>query len=161
MNLQAAQDTIKYFLERLSKRLNTPIQQLEPKYISSDIIMNGALAVIRKRDWEIDIEIEKNKENPHQNYLFGIRKIASFPMKIKQNSDYIEIITNFKQATRLTFKRASLDDALYVEEEIYKVLQNEYGPAEDVLNNYFRRYHGITLFDNDDEQNEECENDDY
>lgn len=156
MNSQAAQDTIKYSLERLSKRLNTPIQQLQPKYISSDIIMNGALAVIRKRDWEINIEIEKNKENPHQNYLFGIRKIANFPVEVKQNLDYKEIVTNFKQATRLTFKRASLDDALYVEEEIYKVLQNEYGPAEDVLNNYFRQYHGITLFDND----EQDENDD-
>lgn len=158
MNLQAAQDTIKYSLERLSKRLNTSIQQLQPKYISSDIIMNGALAVIRKRDWEIDIEIEKNKDNPHQNYLFGIKKIASFPAQVKQNSDYTEIVTNFKQATRLTFKRASSDDALYVEEEIYKVLQNEYGPAEDVLNNYFKQYHGITLFDNDDDEDE---NDDY
>ena len=153
MNFLAAQEQIRESLDKLSKRLNIPLQQLGAKYISSDIIMNGALAVIRKRDWEIAIENDKG-EDAQESYFANIRRIANFQSQVKQNPEYSGIVTNFKNATLIVVKGTAMDDALYIEEEIYKVLQNEYGLSEDVLRNYFKQYHGLNLFDNSEESDE-------
>jgi hypothetical protein len=55
-------------------------------------------------------------------------------------------------------KGTAIDDALYVQEEIYKVLKNEYGPAEEVIRIYFKQYHGLNLFESKTDEDEE---DDY
>lgn len=154
MDLYAAQDTIRTSLERLSKHLNTPLRQMGGKYISSDIIMNGALAVIRKRDWEISIENERDDNSPHESFLSNLRRVTGFASQVDQNPEYRNIDTYFKEATLLTINGTSLDDVNYIQEEIFKVLKNEYGPSEEVVKNYFRQYHGLTLYQdkNDDEE---------
>jgi hypothetical protein len=81
MNLDGVQDIIKISLERLSQRLNTPLRQLGAKYVSSDIIMNGALAVIRKRDWDISIENEKDDNSPYESFQSNLRRITGFARK--------------------------------------------------------------------------------
>jgi len=102
--------------------------------------------VIRKRDWEISIENERDDNSPNESFLSNLRRVTGFASQVDQNPEYKNIVTNFKEATLLTINGTSVDDANYIQEEIFKVLKNEYGPDEEVLKNYFRQYHGLNLF---------------
>jgi len=64
-------------------------------------------------------------------------------------------LNNFKEATLLTINGTSIDDTNYIQEEFFKILKNEYGPAEEVLRNYFRQYLGINLFQDQEDDGED------
>ena len=120
---------------------------IDPSEVSGDIIANGALAIIRERNQRI---AEKNSNDdyegidPRETFRNNLTTWMRSRDSISEDKGYRNIANSFKLACLKVVDGLSIDDANYVEEEIFSLAQD--GNVEEVLTNYFLARHGIDPF---------------
>ena len=129
---------------------------LQPNEISAEIIINGALAVIKKRNRNF---LVKNQEDNHygiderETLMSNLTSWMRFRDNIRNIPEYVEIINSFKDCSKLILGYLSEEDINYTENQIYEVLSHS--EPEVVISNYFKNLHefdplGLEVNDNTD-----------
>ena len=108
---------------------------IDPSKISADIIVNGAIAVIK----EIQVKV---KDLPSHRLLV---EYLNYKKEAKSNEDLVIIVTSFKFATLDAVEGLTIEDADYIENEIYKLVSH--GDVDNVIRNYYMNVHEYDPFE--------------
>ncbi|MFV0216654.1 hypothetical protein OBJ92_06390 [Empedobacter falsenii] len=131
-------------LDIIMKSLNTMIANnkhrnnyglIDPSKISADIIVNGAIEVLK--------EIQRNiLDLPNNRILI---EYLNYRNETKNYENLVKIVNSFKFATLDAVEGLTLEDADYVEDEIYKLVSHN--NVEEVIKNYYINVHGTNPFE--------------
>ncbi|MET4084236.1 Fe-S-cluster formation regulator IscX/YfhJ [Pedobacter sp. UYP30] len=149
MNEQIALEILTKSLDDLIRKNNHKYGFIDPSEISGDIIVNGALAIIRKRNQRIaekKHEDDLNGIDPRDTLMSNLHTWMRAKDSIKDDAEFVEIANSFKMASLKAVSGLSMGDANYVEEEILKLASD--GNVEEVITNYYVARHGFDPFSN-------------
>ena len=145
MNVNLATEILQNSINRLLT--NNPTNQygfINPSEISADFIANGALAIIENRNRrmiERSVEDQLNGIDPRETLMKNIKTRLRAKDSLREDNEYKEIADCFKLASLEVLDGLTMDDANYVEDEIFKLAAN--GNVEEVISNYFLARHGF------------------
>lgn len=149
MNINVAIDILTSSIHRLVER--NPQENkygfIDPSEISADIIANGALAIIEKRNQrfiENNIKDDALGIDPRETLMKNLKIWMRAKDSLRDDNEYKSIADRFGLASLQVVNGLTAEDANYVQDEIFKLAED--GNVEEVLSNYFLARHGFDPF---------------